>query len=92
MERQRQDHHAPELIVLSLLLMGDGMQASRVNGSVCSVLRQVGLLRPEDAIKLPDQTTHRKWRYGINHICRVQIGMALTRMSADKHTHAHRYT
>ena len=82
--RTRQTQYPPELIVLSLLLMGDGMQASRVNGAVYNVLRQSGLLDTDEDIGFPKRQTLGNWRYGMNHVCRVQIGMCLTRMSVDK--------
>ena len=88
-DRPKQCHHAPELIAMSILMQGDGIKSSRVNNAVFAVLRQSGMLDDEhvscsDVQNLPDQTSHRRWRYGMNYVCRVQIGLTLTRMATDK--------
>ena len=62
--------------------------ASRIGDQVRLMLRACANDDEEaikmDDVQLPDQTTYRRWRYGMGHLCLVQIGMLLTRSHEDK--------
>ena len=76
-------HYPPELILMSLSLMANGKPASQVNADITTVLSG-GENFDTDRYRWPDQTTHRRWRFGITHVCQVQIGMELTRAANNK--------
>ena len=79
-----------------MLMMGDGTMASRVEAQVRLMLRACA--KDEEAadrmndVQLPDQTTYRRWRYGMGHLCMVQIGMLLTQAAhEDKNQACHQH-
>lgn len=69
--------HAPEFILASMRAMGRGAMSSRVNDLAKIFYESVGIVIPKQ--NLPDQTTQRRWRYGMQYICMVQVGEVLTR-------------
>ena len=73
-----------EFIMTAMMLMGNGVPASQVTANVVSIFEGTGKLGDPTRYNWPDQTTYRRWRYGMEHICRVQIGMELTKAAHDK--------
>ena len=66
-----------ELILMSMKLMANGVPSSQVNDNITTVLDGTEKL-DKTMYNWPDETTHRQWRYGMKHVCEVQIGMELT--------------
>lgn len=64
--------------------MANGVTASQVGNNIITVLSGTGKLGEEGRFNWPDQTAFRRWRYGMTHVCRVQIGMELTRAAHNK--------
>lgn len=72
-----------EMIEKAMKLMADGVPASKINEAFVDVLEtDLGDLKKR--YNWPDQTTHRRWRYGMAHVCRVQIGLELTKAAHNK--------
>ena len=59
------------------------IHSSKVSANIVSVLSGTGELH-EDLYNWPDERTQRRWRFAMEHICQVQIGMALTKAANDK--------
>ena len=51
--------------------------SSRVNDFANIFYKSAGIKIPKQ--NLPDETTQRRWRYGMHYICMVQVGEMLTR-------------
>ena len=75
--------YPPELIMMSMVLMANGTEASKVHKNIVAVLDGTGKLN-ESNYNWPDQRTHRRWRFGMTHVCQVHIGMELTKAAHDK--------
>ena len=75
--------YPPELVMMSMILMANGTEASKVNSTIVSVLDATGKL-DEDLYNWPDQRTHRRWRFGMAHVCQVHIGLELTKAAHNK--------
>ena len=67
----------PEFVFACIRAMGKGSMASRVDDFAKIFYESVGISLPER--NLPDETTQRRWRYGMHYICMVQVGEVLTR-------------
>ena len=76
--------YPPELIMTAVTLMANCVPASQVTANIVSVFQSTGRLADPTQYHWPDETTYRRWRYGMAHICRVQIGMELTKAAHDK--------
>ena len=68
---------------MSMKLMANGVPSSQVNENITTVLDGTEKL-DKDMYNWPDATTYRRWRYGMRHVCEVQIGMELTRAANNK--------
>ena len=75
--------YPPEFIMMSMMLMANGTEASKVNSTIVSVLDATGKL-VEDLYNWPDQRTHRRWRFGMTYVCQVHIGLMLTKAARNK--------
>ena len=65
---------------LSMFMMADGLPASKVNSNVTHTFKSLEeMFGPAENYKLPHETTHRRWRYGIAYAAQVHIGAELTR-------------
>ena len=69
--------HELEFVLASMRAMGAGAMASRVNNLAQIFYESAGVTIPKQ--NLPNQTTQRRWRYGMHYICMVQVGEVLTR-------------
>ena len=69
--------------MMSMMMMANEVKASKVNDNIIAVLSGTGKLN-EELYNWPDQRTHRRWRFGMAHVARVQIGMELTKAANDK--------
>ena len=76
-KRPKGSRHAPEFILTSMQAMGRGIMSSRVNDIAKIFWQSTNIVIPE--CNFPDETTQRKWRYGMHYICMVQVGELLTR-------------
>ena len=72
-----------ELIIMSMKLMANGVPASQVDANITTCLYGTEKLTKEQ-YNWPDETTYRRWRYGMKHVCEVQIGMELTKAANNK--------
>ena len=89
--RRIAEPYPPELIMMSMLMMANGTEASKVNSNIVTVLDGTGRL-DEELYNWPDQRTYRRWRFGMAHVCQVHIGLALTKAAHNKqqvHFHSH---
>ena len=68
-------------VLLCMELLGNGSMASRVSQNIASVLRFAG--HPLSDNQLPHETTLRKWRFSMAHICMKQVGHALTQAARN---------
>lgn len=75
--------YPPELVMMSMVSMANGTEASKINANITSVLEGTGRFDPE-RYQMPDQTTHRQWRFGMAHVCQVHIGLELTKAANNK--------
>ena len=77
-----------KLVEIAQKMMGDGIMASKVESQVRLMLEATAqdeaVRKDMEGVKLPDQTTFRRWRYGMAHLCMVQIGMLLTAAATDR--------
>ena len=69
--------YAPEFVFPCMRVMGNGAMGSRVDDFAKIFYESVGISLPER--NLPDETTQRRWRYGMHYVCMVQVGEVLTR-------------
>ena len=79
--------YPPEMILSSMMMMANGTPASQVNANIIAVLTMTNKLGKgidNDKYNWPDETTLGRWRYGMTHVCQVQIGMELTKAARDK--------
>ena len=76
-KRPKGSPHAPEFILASMQAMGRGVMSSRVNDIAKIFWQSTNIVIPEG--NFPDETTLRRWRYGMHYICMVQVGEVLTR-------------
>ena len=76
-KRPKGSRHAPEFILASMEAMGRGVMSSRVNDIANIFLSRANIVIPK--ANFPDETTQRRWRYGMHYICMVQVGEMLTR-------------
>ena len=113
-DAKRRKPYPPELIMTSMLLMGNGVPSSKVKDNIIAVFsgtrsctaetskpairkshRNDSSPTPADATSSqsadlktryfwPDQTSQRRWRFGMAHVCRCHIGMELTKAANDK--------
>ena len=75
--------YPPEFIMMTMMLMGNGVEASRVNSNITAVFEGTGKWDFK-RYNMPDETTCRRWRFGMTHICQVQIGLELTKAANNK--------
>ena len=66
-----------------MLLMGNGVPSSKVVDNIIAVWSTAENFDSQ-RYHWPDQTTERRWRFGMSHVCQVHIGMALTKAADDK--------
>ena len=79
--------YPPEMILTSMMMMANGTPASKVTDNIIAVLAMTNKLGEgidQDKYNWPDETTLGRWRYGMAHVCQVQIGMELTKAAIDK--------